>query len=142
MIRLAGLVAKNMRGREKINEIGDVPKQALAYVKPIYEAAAKKEGFKVKRIYESSGQVNAEIEVWQVTKRQNSGWVLGNCFTKAKASKLAKALKENMIDYHKYHGSYVATTEVTKDHMYLNPYEASQIGGVKYDSKKLRELMG
>ena len=142
MIKLGGLVAKNIKGRQSINEIGDVPKKALAYVKPIYAAAAKKAGFKVKRIYESSGQVNAEIEVWQVTKRQNSGWVLGDCFTKAQATKLAKALKENMIDYHKYHGSYAAKTEITKNHMYLNPYEASQIGGVDYDQGKLRELMG
>ena len=47
-----------------------------------------------------------------------------------------------MIDYHKYHGSYAAKTEITKNHMYLNPYEASQIGGVDYDQGKLRELMG
>ena len=138
MIRLAGLV--NV-GKQKLNEIGDVPKKALAYVKPIYAAAAKKEGFKVKRIYESSGQVNAEIEVWQVTKRQNSGWVLGDCFTKAQATKLAKALKDNMIDYHTYQ-EYQATTEITKNHMYLSPHEAATIGGAKFDSKKLRELMG
>ena len=137
MIRLAGLV--NI-GKQKLNEIGDVPKKALAYVKPIYAAAAKKEGFKVKRIYESSGRVSAEIEVWQVTKRQNSGWVLGECFTKAKASKLAKALKENMVDYHKYQ-AYPATTEISKSHLYLSPNEAAEIGGAKFDDKKLRELM-
>ena len=137
MIRLAGLV--NM-GKQKLNEIGDVPKSALAYIKPIYAAAAKKEGFKVTRIYESSGWPNAEIEVWQVTKRQNSGWVLGECFTKAKASKLAKALKENMIDYHKYQPS-PAITEISKSHLYLSPYEAAKIGGAKFDEKKLRELM-
>ena len=137
MIRLAGLV--NM-GKQKLNEIGDVPKAALAYVKPIYAAAAKKEGFKVTRIYESSGGVNCEIEVWQVTKRQNSGWVLGECFTKAQASKLAKALKENMIDYHKYQ-AYPAKTEISKSHLYLSPHEAAVIGGAKFDEKKLRELM-
>ena len=49
MIRLAGLVNT---GKQKLNEIGDVPKAALAYVKPIYAAAAKKEGFKITRIYE------------------------------------------------------------------------------------------
>ena len=137
MIRLAGLVNT---GKRKLNEIGDVPKKALAYVKPIYAAAAKKEGFKVTRIYESSGGVNAEIEVWEVTKQTNSGWVLGECFTKAKASKLAKALKENMIDYHKYQPS-PATTEVSKQHLYLSPHEAATIGGVKFDEKKLRESM-
>ena len=118
MIKLLGLVST---GKQKLNEIGDVPKAALAYIKPIYAAAAKKEGFKVTRIYESTGWPNAEIEVWQVTKRQNSGWVLGECFTKAKASKLAKALKENMIDYHKYQPS-PATTEVSKQHLYLSPH--------------------
>ena len=137
MIRLAGLVNT---GKQKLNEIGDVPKAALAYVKPIYAAAAKKEGFKITRIYESSGWPNAEIEVWQVTKRQNSGWVLGECFTKAQASKLAKALKENMIDYHSYQ-AYPAKTEISKQHLYLSPHEAAIIGGVKFDSDKLRELM-
>ena len=138
MIRLSGLVST---GKQKINEVGDVPKKALAYVKPIYEAAAKKEGFKITKIYESSGWVNAEVAVWQVTKKQNSGWVLGQCFTKAKAAKLAKALKDNMVDYHKYQ-EYPATTEITSDHLYLSPYEAAEIGGVKFDDEKLRELMG
>ena len=32
MIKLGGLVAKNIKGRQSINEIGDVPKKALAYV--------------------------------------------------------------------------------------------------------------
>ena len=137
MIRLAGLVNT---GKQKLNEIGDVPSKALAYIKPIYAAAAKKEGFKVTRIYESSGWPNAEIQVWQVTKQQHSGWVLGTCFTKAQASKLAKALKENMIDYHSYQ-AYPAKTEISKQHLYLSPHEAAIIGGVKFDSDKLRELM-
>jgi len=137
MIKLLGLVST---GKQKLNEIGDMPKKALAYVKPIYDAAAKKEGFKVTKIYESSGYPNAEIEVFQVTKQQNSGWVLGVCFTKAKANKLAKALKDNMVDYHKFN-EYPATTTISKDHYYLSPYEASVIGGVKLDSDKLRDLM-
>ena len=137
MIRLAGLINS---GKQKLNEIGDVTKAALAYVKQIYESAAKKEGFKVTKIYDSSGWPNAQIEVWQVTKQQHSGWVLGECFTKAKATKLAKALKENMIDYHKYQPS-PATTEVSKQHLYLSPHEAASIAGVKFDDKKLRELM-
>ena len=138
MIKLLGLVST---GKQKLNEIGDVPKAALAYIKPIYAAAAKKEGFKVTRIYESTGWPNAEIEVWQVTKQQNSGWVLGVCFTKAKATKLAKALKENLLDYDDFQES-PATTTISKDHYYLSPYEAAEIGGAKYDDKKLRDLMG
>ena len=137
MIRLAGLV--NM-GKRKLNEIGDVPKKALAYVKPIYAAAAKSAGFKVTKIYESGNWVNAEIEVWQVTKQQHSGWVLGTCFTKAQASKLAKALKENLLDYDKFQES-PATTTISKDHYYLSPHEAAKIGGAKYDDNKLRDLM-
>ena len=137
MIRLAGLVNT---GKRKINEIGDVPKKALAYVKPIYAAAAKSAGFKVTKIYESGNWVNAEIEVWQVTKQQHSGWVLGVCFTKAKATKLGKALKETLIDYDDFQES-PATTTISKDHYYLSPYEASVIGGVKLDSDKLRDLM-
>jgi hypothetical protein len=138
MIKLLGLVST---GKQKLNEIGDVPKAALAYIKPIYAAAAKKEGFKVTRIYESTGWPNAEIEVWQVTKQQRSGWVLGTCFTKAQASKLAKALKENLLDYDKFQES-PATTTISKDHYYLSPYEAAEIGGAKYDDNKLRDLMG
>jgi hypothetical protein len=137
MIRLAGLVNT---GKRKINEIGDVPKKALAYVKPIYAAAAKSAGFKVTKIYESGNWVNAEIEVWQVTKQQHSGWVLGVCFTKAKATKLGKALKETLIDYDDYQES-PATTKISKDHYYLSPYEAAEIGGAKYDDNKLRDLM-
>ena len=137
MIRLAGLV--NM-GKQKLNEIGDVPKKALAYVKPIYAAAAKKAGFKVNKIYESGGWVNCEIAVWQVTKQQHSGWVLGVCFTKAKATKLAKALKENLLDYDDFQES-PATTTISKDHYYLSPYEAAEIGGAKFDDDKLRDLM-
>ena len=138
MIKLAGLVNTS---KQKLNEIGDMPKKALVYVKSIYDAAAKKEGFKVTKIYESSGWPNAEIEVWQVTKQTNSGWVLGECFTKAKATKLAKALKENLLDYDDFQES-PATTTISKDHHYLSPYEAAEIGGAKYDDKKLRELMG
>ena len=137
MIRLAGLVNT---GKQKLNEIGDVPKKALAYVKPIYAAAAKSAGFKVTKIYESGNWVNAEIEVWQVTKQQHSGWVLGVCFTKAKATKLGKALKETLIDYDDYQES-PATTKISKDHYYLSPYEAAEIGGAKYDDNKLRDLM-
>ena len=137
MIKLLGLVST---GKQKLNEIGDMPKKALAYVKPIYAAAAKSAGFKVTKIYESGNWVNAEIEVWQVTKQQHSGWVLGVCFTKAKANKLAKALKDNMVDYHKFN-EYPATTTISKDHYYLSPYEASVIGGVKLDDDKLRDLM-
>ncbi len=137
MIRLAGLVPMS---KQKLNEIGDVPSKALAYIKPIYAAAAKKEGFKVTRIYESSGWPNAEIQVWQVTKQQHSGWVLGTCFTKAQASNLAKALKETLIDYHPFNDT-AATTKISKDHYYLSPSEAAKLGGVKFDSKKLRELM-
>ena len=138
MIKLAGLVNTS---KQKLNEIGDMPKKALAYVKSIYDAAAKKEGFKVTKIYESSGWPNAEIEVWQVTKQTNSGWVLGECFTKAKATKLAKALKENLLDYDDFQES-PATTTISKDHYYLSPSEAAAIGGAKFDEKKMRELMG
>ena len=137
MIKLAGLVSSS---KQKLNEIGDVPKKALAYVKPIYAAAAKSAGFKVTKIYESSNWVNAQIEVWQVTKQQHSGWVLGVCFTKAKATKLAKALKETLLDYDDFQES-PATTKISKDHYYLSPHEAAEIGGAKYDDKKLRELM-
>ena len=137
MIKLLGLVST---GKQKLNEIGDVPKAALAYIKPIYAAAAKKEGFKVTRIYESTGWPNAEIEVWQVTKQQHSGWVLGVCFTQAKAKKLAKALKETLIDYHPFNET-AATTKISKDHYYLSPSEAAKLGWVKFDSKKLRVLM-
>ena len=137
MIKLAGLVNTS---KQKLNEIGDMPKKALAYVKPIYDAAAKKEGFKVTKIYETSGWPNAEIEVWQVTKQQHSGWVLGTCFTKVQASKLAKALKETLIDYHPFNDT-AATTKISKDHYYLSPSEAAAIGGAKFDEKKLRKLM-
>ena len=138
MIKLAGLVNT---GKQKLNEVGDIPKKALAYVNPIYDAAAKKEGFKVTKIYETSGWPNAEIEVWQVTKQQHSGWVLGTCFTKVQASKLAKALKETLIDYHPFNDT-AATTKISKDHYYLSPSEAAAIGGAKFDEKKMRELMG
>ena len=137
MIRLSGLVNT---GKQKLNEVGDVPRNALIYVTAIYRAAAKKEGFKITKIYNSSGWPNAQIEVWQVTKQQHSGWVLGVCFTKAQAAKLAKALKENMIDYHGFNET-PATTKISKDHYYLSPHEAAKIGGAKYDEKKLRELM-
>ena len=137
MIKLAGLVSSS---KQKLNEIGDVPKKALAYVKPIYAAAAKSAGFKVIKIYASDNWVNAQIEVWQVTKQQHSGWVLGVCFTKAKATKLAKALKETLLDYDDFQES-PATTKISKDHYYLSPHEAAEIGGAKYDDKKLRELM-
>ena len=138
MIKLAGLVNT---GKQKLNEVGDIPKKALAYVNPIYDTAAKKEGFKVTKIYETSGWPNAEIEVWQVTKQQHSGWVLGTCFTKVQASKLAKALKETLIDYHPFNDT-AATTKISKDHYYLSPSEAAAIGGAKFDEKKMRELMG
>ena len=41
----------------------------------------------------------------------------------------------------RHDGQAIPNTKIKARHYYLSPHEAAEIGGAKYDDKKLRELM-
>ena len=110
------------------------------FAEPIFKAAAKKGGFKIKSIY-MSRQPIAEIHVFQYGKDSGSLFsVWGNTLTQKAANEIGKAIVKNDRDFFMGEKSYRPKFKVSKDTEYLYIYEAAEFSGMKYDRKEYDRL--
>ena len=78
----------------KINE-NKLSAEQKKFADPIFKAAAKKGGFKIKRYY-MSRQPQAEIEVYKYGKDSGSLWsIWGQTFTKKEADAIKKVVEKS-----------------------------------------------
>ena len=76
--------------RVVLNEADSMTSEQMKFAKPIFQAAAKKGGFKIGKIY-MSFQPQAEITVYEFGKTSsNMTSIWGHAFTKSDAMKLKK----------------------------------------------------
>ena len=110
------------------------------FAEPIFRAAAKKGGFKIKSIY-MSRQPIAEIHVFQYGKDSGSLFsVWGTTLTKAAADQIGKVVSKMDRDFVMGEPSYRPKFKVGKDTEYLYLWEAAQYAGVKYDRDEYDRL--
>ena len=114
--------------------------EQMKFSKPIFAAAAKKAGFKVKKIF-MSAQPNAEIMVYKYGKDSGSMWnIWGTTFTKAAAMQIKKVVEQLDSDMTSGERSYRPKMKVGTDTEYMSLYDAAQIAGVKYDRSEYDRL--
>ncbi len=123
----------------KINEDKMSPAQ-MKFAKPIFAAAAKKAGFKIRKLY-MSRQPTADITVYKYGKDSGSLWsIWGTTFTKAAADQIAKVVAKLDSDMISGEKSYRPKMKVGKDNEYMSLYDASTIAGIKYDRDEYDKL--
>ena len=117
-----------------------LPPEQKKFVTPIFQAAAKKGGFKIKKIY-LSRQPIAEIHVFQYGKDSGSLFsVWGNTLTQKAANEIGKAIVKNDSDFFMGEKAYRPKFKVSKDTEYLYLREAADFAGMKYDRDEYDRL--
>ena len=110
------------------------------FAEPIFKAAAKKGGFKIKSIY-MSRQPIAEIHVFQYGKDSGSLFsVWGTTLTQKAANEIGKAIVKNDSDFFMGEKAYRPKFKVSKDTEYLYLREAADFAGMKYDRDEYDRL--
>ena len=132
--------------KDILNEKKDIIKEdkmspeQMKFAKPIFDAAAKKGNFKIKKIY-MSFRPQAEIIVYNYGKDSGSMFsVWGETLTQAAAQAIGKAVSKNDKDFVMGEPSYRPKFKISKDTDYLDLYDAAQYAGVKYDDKEYDRL--
>ena len=122
-----------------IKEEKMTPKQRK-FAKPIFDAAAKKGGFKIKKIFMSRRPI-AEIHVFNYGKDSGSLFsVWGNTLTQKAADAIGKAVSANDKDFIMGEPSYRPKFKVSKDTEYLDLWEAAEFAGMTYDDDEYDAL--
>ena len=122
-----------------IKEDKMTPEQ-MKFAKPIFQAAAKKGGFKIKKIY-MSFRPQAEIIVYNYGKDTGNMYsVWGETLTQAEAQAIGKAIEKNDKDWKMGDSAYRPKFKFSKDTDYLDLYEAAEYAGVRYDDDEYDRL--
>lgn len=122
-----------------IKEDKMTPEQ-MKFAKPIFQAAAKKGKFKIKKIY-MSFRPQAEIIVYNYGKDTGNLYsVWGETLTQAEAQAIGKAVEKNDKSFIMGEPSYRPKFKFSKDTDYLDLAEAAEFAGVKYDGDEYDRL--
>jgi hypothetical protein len=114
--------------------------EQVKFAKPIFDAAAKKGGFKIKNLLMLS-QPNAEIVVYKYGKDSGSMWnIWGTTFTKSEAMQIKKIIEKTDSDMISGEPSYRPKVKVGTDTEYMELWVAAQFAGIKYDNKEYDRL--
>ena len=124
------------------NEVNEdkMSAEQMKFAKPIFQAAAKKGGFKIKKIY-MSFRPQAEINVFSYGK--DSGSILsvwGQALTKKAAMDIKKIVEKSDTDMLMGEKSYRPKITVKPDTEYLDLHDAAVFAGVKYDDDEYDRL--
>ena len=122
--------------RVVLNEADSMTSEQMKFAKPIFQAAAKKGGFKIGKIY-MSFQPQAEIKVYEFGKTSSSMTsIWGHAFTKSDAMKLKKAWEQADMDIPLGEKGYKPKFHISTDRQYMTLYTAAEYAGVKYDKNE------
>lgn len=136
MIKLKDILQEK---KDIIKEDKMSPEQ-MKFAKPIFNAAAKKGNFKIKKIY-MSFRPQAEIIVFNYGKDSGSMFsVWGETLTQGAAQQIGKAIMKNDKSFLMGEPSYRPKFKISKDTDYLDLHEAAQYAGVKYDRDEYDKL--
>ena len=125
--------------KENITE-NKLSKEQMKFAKPIFAAAAKKGGFKIKKMT-MYRQPQAEIAVYKYGKDSGSLWsVWGTTFTKSEAMAIKKLIEKTDSDMISGEPSYRPKVKVGTDTEYMDLWVAAQFAGIKYDRKEYDRL--
>ena len=114
--------------------------EQLKFAKPIFQAAAKKGGFKIKKMYMSM-RPQAEINVFSYGKDSgNMLSVWGQALTKKAAMDIKKIVEKSDSDMIIGEKSYRPKITVKPDTEYLDLHDAAEFAGVKYDDDEYDRL--
>ena len=126
-----------------LNEADALTSEQEAFVKPIFEAAAKKGKFKLKgKMFAGlGGRPQAEIEIFKYGKDGGSmvniwGWT----FTKSEASALGKSWEKLDGQLKVAEKGYEPSFHIAKDTYWMQLHEAAKVAGIKYDRKEYDNL--
>jgi len=110
------------------------------FADPIFKAAAKKGGFKIKRYY-MSRQPQAEIEVFKYGKDSGSLWsIWGQTFTKKEADAIKKVVEKSDQNFISGESAYRPKIKIGKETDYMELWEAADFAGIKYDRDEYDRL--
>jgi len=125
--------------KENITE-NKLSKEQMKFAKPIFAAAAKKGGFKIKKMT-MYRQPQAEIAVYKYGKDSGSLWsVWGTTFTKSEAMAIKKLIEKTDSDMISGEPSYRPKVKVGTDTEYMDLWVAAQFAGIKYDRDEYDRL--
>jgi len=110
------------------------------FAMPIFQAAAKKGGFKIKEIY-MSRQPQAVINVFKYGMDSGSLWsIWGSTLTKKAAMDIKKIVEKNDSAMVLGEKSYRPKIKVGNDTEFLSLYDAAVFAGIKYDHDEYDKL--
>jgi len=125
--------------KENITE-NKLSKEQMKFAKPIFAAAAKKGGFKIKKMT-MYRQPQAEIAVYKYGKDSGSLWsVWGTTFTKSEEMAIKKLIEKTDSDMISGEPSYRPKVKVGTDTEYMDLWVAAQFAGIKYDRDEYDRL--
>ena len=133
------VVLSEKKKKPRLVENKMTPEQ-MKFAKPIFAAAAKKGGFKIKKMTMYS-QPSAEISVYKYGKDSGSMWsIWGTTFTKSEAMAIKKLIEKTDSDMISGEPSYRPKIKVGTDTEYMDLWVAAQFAGIKYDRDEYDRL--
>ena len=133
------VVLSEKKKKPRLVENEMTPEQ-MKFAKPIFAAAAKKGGFKIKKMTMYS-QPSAEISVYKYGKDSGSMWTIwGTTFTKSEAMTIKKLIEKTDSDMISGEPSYRPKVKIGTDTEYMDLWVAAQYAGIKYDRKEYDRL--
>ena len=125
--------------RKSLTEASDLSPEQKAFFEPIFQAGAKKLGYKIKKMYSSYDGPTAEIEIYKLFKTSGSSWELADFFKRSEAVAVKKALEDNMLARKIGEKSYQPKITMSTERYYLRIWDL-QSAGIKFDEKRAGEL--
>ena len=112
--------------------------EQMKFAKPIFQAAAKKGGYKIGKIY-MSFQPSATVKAYSFGKTSGSMTsIWGHALKKSDALALKKAWEK--ADMNMQIGDYKPKFHISPEDQYITLYEAAKAAGIKYDDDEYDRL--
>lgn len=144
LMRMVKMAKKNTlsrglpEGKQSLTEGDKMTPEQMKFAKPIFQAAAKKGGFKVRKMY-MSFQPTAQIETYAFGKDGGSMTsIWGHALNKRSAMVLKKAWEQADMDIKL--SEYKPKFHVSKDDQYITLADAARFTGQKYDRSEYNRL--
>jgi len=123
---------------QRLNEADEFSADQMKFAKPIFNAAAKKGKFKIKKMY-MSFQPQCEIIIYKYGKTDGSMTnIWGQTMTRKDAMTIKKAWEVSDMDIHI--AEFKPKFHISTDSHYMTLWEAAKFAGVKYDRKEYDTL--
>jgi len=125
-------------GKQSLTEGDKFSPEQMKFAKPIFQTAAKKGGFKIKKMF-MSFQPTAQIETFAFGKDGGSMTsIWGHAMNKRSVALLKKAWEQADMDIKM--SEFKPKFHVSKDDQFITLADASRFTGQKYDRKEYDRL--